>query len=728
MITDIKSSEYSPASVPQLDKDSGEGSDELQQMLRQYWYALLRRRWLIIAVIVAFVAAGTIYTMLQPSQFTAGTRIEISRGTKNITNVQGIDKEADPYDAEFYDTQYALLKAPSLAERVVNKYNLGTDAGFFLAHGMSVPSSKPGQSAQALRIAQDQAAARLLLSGILIKPVKNSSLVDISYTSRSASWSARIANLWPLEFIGANVDRKLASTADARNMLEDRLATLRVKLEESENRLIAYGNGHDIIILSSTRGADGKTTESRSLVASNLEVMNTALMVARADRIAAQSRAHGGGGASSTEALQSSTIGGLRSKRAELSAEYARLMVQFEPGYPAAVAVKRQIEVIDGTIARETARVNGGRQVGYAEALQREQALASDVENLTAQYRQQQKNNVQYNIYQREVDTNRQLYDGLLQRYKEIGIAGTVDPSNIVVVDDAKTPGGPSGPNLPRNILVSILLGLAAAGFVIFILEQLDDAIRSPQDIEQRLHVPLLGAIPSVAGGASDGLLDVKSALMEAYFSVRAALALTTSHGFPKSLAVTSAQPAEGKSTTAFALAAILARMGRRVLIIDADMRSPSIHGLANVANDLGLSNLLSGSDDFEHLVVQSGIEGLYVLPAGPTPPSAAELLSSDRLALVFRRLEKEFDHLIMDCPPVIGLADAPLLVRVVEGCIFVIASSQTSLANARQALNRVKQGHSQVFGAVATKVDVSRFGYGRYSDAYSYGESGSSS
>ena len=215
---------------------------------------------------------------------------------------------------------------------------------------------------------------------------------------------------------------------------------------------------------------------------------------------------------------------------------------------------------------------------------------------------------------------------------------------------------------------------------------------------------------------------------MEAYFSVRAALALTTSHGFPKSLAVTSAQPAEGKSTTAFALAAILARMGRRVLIIDADMRSPSIHGLANVANDLGLSNLLSGSDDFEHLVVQSGIEGLYVLPAGPTPPSAAELLSSDRLALVFRRLEKEFDHLIMDCPPVIGLADAPLLVRVVEGCIFVIASSQTSLASARQALSRVKQGHSQVFGAVATKVDVNRFGYGRYSDAYSYGENGSSS
>ena len=696
-------------------------------MLIQYWQAALRRRWLIAAVIVAFLAVGAIYTILQPSEFTANTRIEISRQTKNITNMRGIDQESAPYDTEFYDTQYALLKAPSLAERVARKYNLGSDMGFFMAHGMNLPASRPGQSAQALRTVREQTAANLLLSGISVKPVRNSSLVDISYTSRSAGWSARIANLWPVEFIGANVDRKLASTADARSMLEERLSSLRVKLEESENRLIAYGNSHNIIVLAATRGADGKTTEARSLVASNLEVMNNALLQARADRIAAESMAHSVGGGSSSEVLKSSTIAGLRAKRAELSAEYARLMVQFEPGYPAAVAVKQQIDALDKAIAQETVRVNGGRKVGYAEALEREKSLESDVENLKAQYRLQQQNNVQYNIYQREVDTNRQLYDGLLQRYKEIGIAGTVDPSNIVVVDDAKTPGGPSGPNLPRNILVAILLGLAAAGLVVFILEQLDDAIRSPEDIEQRLHVPLLGAVPAVPGEASDSLPDFKSALMEAYFSIRAALALSTSPGFPKSLAVTSTRPQEGKSTTALALAAILGRMGRRVLVIDADMRSPSIHRLANVANELGLSNVLAGSDDFEHLIVASSFTGVFILPAGPVPPSAAELLSSDRLALVIKRLEEQFDHLIIDSPPVIGLADAPLLVRRVEGCIFVIASSQTSLADARRALSRVKQGQNHVFGAVATKVDESRFGYGYGGyEAYGYGESAS--
>ena len=720
---------FSDASPDTLSLDAESGKDDagagLKRMLMQYWQAALRRRWLIAAMIVAFLAVGAIYTILQPSEFTANTRIEISRGSKNITNVQGIDREAAAYDNEFYDTQYALLKSPSLAERVARKYNLGSDAGFFMAHGMTLPASRPGQSEQALRTVREQTAANLLLSGISIKPVRNSSLVDISYTSRSAGWSARIANFWPVEFIGANVDRKLASTADARSMLEDRLGTLRVKLEESENRLIAYGNSHNIIVLSASRGADGKTTEARSLVSSNLEAMNTALMQARADRIAAASRAHSGGGGSSSEVLQSSTIGGLRAKRAELSAEYARLMVQFEPGYPAALAVKQQIDSLDKAIARETERVSGGRKYSYAEAVEREKSLEGDVSNLTAQYRQQQQNTVQYNIYQREVDTNRQLYDGLLQRYKEIGIAGTVDPSNIVVVDAAKTPGGPSSPSLPRNVLIAVFLGLAAAGALVFLLEQLDDAIRSPEDIEQRLHLPLLGAVPSIPGEPYDGLLQFKPALIEAYYSVRASLALATPHGFPRSLAVFSTQAGEGKSTTVLALAAILSRTGKRVLIIDADMRSPSVHTLAGVANEHGLSNLLAGSDDFASLIVDCQLKGVSILPAGPMPPSAAELLSSERLELIVRRLEKDFDHLIIDSPPVLGLADAPLLARVVEGSIFVIASSETSLASARRALVRVKQAQNQIFGAVATKVDGRRFGYGdEYYQSLNYGKS----
>ena len=206
---------------------------------------------------------------------------------------------------------------------------------------------------------------------------------------------------------------------------------------------------------------------------------------------------------------------------------------------------------------------------------------------------------------------------------------------------------------------------------------------------------------------------------------MRASLALATPHGFPRSLAVFSTQASEGKSTTALALAAILSRTGKRVLIIDADMRSPTVHTLAGVANEHGLSNLLAGSDDFASLIVDCQLKGVSILPAGPMPPSAAELLSSERLELIVRRLEKDFDHLIIDSPPVLGLADATLLAKVVEGSIFIIASSETSLAHARRALGRVKQAQNQIFGAVATKVDGRRFGYGdEYYQSFNYGKS----
>ena len=696
----------------------------LPPILLQYWEALLRRRWLIAALVAVVMALGIIYTLLQPQQFTASSRIEISRLAKNITNVQGIEQEASMYDMEFYDTQYALLKSPSLADRVVRSLNLANEPSFFEAHGIAFSSFETAGSPKQILEAREKTAAGLLLGGIAIEPVRSSSLVDVKFTSRSPEWSAKVANAWPREFIAANLDRRLSATVDARKTLEDRLEGLRIKLEDSEQRLITFANSHNIIVLGSARGADGKTTETRSLVASNLEVMNASLMQARADRIAAESRARSGGGDSSSEALQSVTLGGLRARRAELAAEYSRLMVQFEPGYPAARAIKGQIDAIDSAIAQETGRSNRGRRTSYDEALKREKSLEQQVNQLKADYRQQQQDTIQYNIYQREVDTNRQLHDGLLQRYKEIGVAGTVDPSNVLIVDAAKPPAGPSAPSLPRNLILALLLGLGLAGVAVFVLEQLDDTIRSPSDIEQKVHLALLGSVPVVADDPIIGLVDQKATLSEAYFSIRASLALATPHGFPKSLSITSTEPGEGKSTTALALAVILARIGKKVVLVDADMRSPSIHGIVGDHNVIGLSNLLAGNDDVMSVMAKDRFHDVAIMPAGPMPPSAAELLSSDRLEFIVQKLGELFDHVIIDSPPVIGLADAPLLGRAVEGSVFVIEASETSLRAARNALKRLQIGKNHVYGAVATKVDAERFGYGYgYAYSYRYGE-----
>ena len=611
------------------------GPDDERSMppaLLQYWHAAVRWRWLVGTIIAACLAAGVVLTMLTAPLFAASSRIEISREQKNITNVQGVDEAANPYDMEFYDTQYALLRAGSLAERVARNLKLGNEPSFFAAHGVKVPATEPGGGSPAQQSkARENLAAGLLLGGIKVVPVQSSRLADIVYTSRSPSWSARIANAWPQAFIAASMDRQFATTADARRFLESRLENLRQKLEQSERNLINFGNASNIVTLSVSRDANGKTEEPRTLVASNLDALNTALMAARTDRIAAESRARAGVGASSPELLENATISGLRGKRAELASEYARLLAQYDPRFPKARVVKQQIDALDSAIGRETVRVGGSRQVNYREAVMRENELAAQVQSLKAQFGDQQRATIQYNIYQREVDTNRQLYNALLQRYKEIGLAGSVGTTNVVIVDQAKVPGGPSSPNLQRNLMLALFLGIALAAATVFALEQFDEGLRDPSEIEQRLRLPLLGTAP-LTDYPEAQFTDPKSGIAEAYFSIRTTLGLATSNGFPKSLAVTSAQPGEGKSVTALGLAVAIGRTGKTVLLIDADMRSPSVHGFVNRENSGGLSNILAGEGDATSLISASEFKGVSTLLAGPSPPSAAELLSTDRL------------------------------------------------------------------------------------------------
>lgn len=695
----------------------------LPPLLIQYWQAAVRWRLVIAGIITAALVIGIVVTMLTAPLYSARSQVEIGREQKNVTNVQGLDGATSPYDMEFYDTQYALLKAESLGERVARTLKLAEDPSFFTAHGVALPEASQVQGGKPALTPKDREriAAGILLGHITIAPIRNSRLVDIKYTSRSPQLSAKIANIWPQEFIAANMDRQFASTADARRFLEERLATLRAKLEQSEREVVTYATERNIVTLGTTRDASGRTQDPQTLVASDLGALNTALITARTERIAAESRARTNAGENSPEALASGTIGTLRTKRAEVGADYARLLVQFEPRYAAARALKAQMDALDTAIARETARIGGGRRASYSEAVKRENELAAQVETLKSRLDEQQRDTIQYNIYQREADTNRQLYDALLQRYKEIGIAGTVGATNIVIVDLAKVPTGPSAPSLPKNVAIALLLGITLAAVVVFGLEQIDEGIRNPGDVERLLNLPLLGNVPLTDDKPEIELGDPKSHLSEAYFSVRTTLALATTHGLPRTLVVTSAQPGEGKSTTALALAVAIGRSGKRVLLVDGDMRSPSVHKLVGGDNTQGLSNLLAGDDNDAALIRPSEMKGVSVLPAGPNPPSAAELLSTDRLDQLLATLLQRFDHIVIDSPPVLGIADAPLLGRAVEGCVFVIEAEKVAIRTIRSALHRLQIGQNHVYGAVVTKVNYSRHTYG-YGYGYGYG------
>lgn len=697
-------------------------------LLLQYWQTILRWKWVILGIILSCLTAGLIATMLMTPQYTAQTRIEITREQKNITNVEGLESPAAAQEMEFYQTQYNLLQTRSLAERVARKLRLTGDQAFLDAHDIDSGSggffADKKATGASVRNALEKEVVDTLLDNIGIDEVRGSRLVDVSYTSASPSVSQKISDAWAKQYIESSMDRRFESTADARTFLETRLADLRAKLEQSERDAANYAVQKGIVALSTTKGADGRTQTDRTVVSSDLEELNTELSKATADRIAMQARVPTASG-SSQEMLSNTTVTSLRQKRAEVAAEYAKLMVVFEPGYPAARALAEQLRVLDTNIKREESRISGSetssRQNAYNEALRREQNLTSRVEMLKAQMNNQQQDNIQLNIYQREADTNRQLYDSLLQRFKEIGVAG-VGSNNIAIVDTAVLPVKPSSPNLPFNLALALLAGLVLAAVATFALDQIDEGLREPSQVTRLLQTPLLGSIPDLEDTeVLAELRDPKSEISEAYLSVRSNLAFSTTHGVPRSFMVTSTRPAEGKSTTSLALAAVLGRTGKKVLLLDGDMRSPSVHAMLGLPNKLGLSNFLAGETDWRKGAVETAYKGVDMLPAGPMPPSAAELLSSDRMQQLVREFLEYYDHVLIDAPPILGLADAPLLSRAVEGCVYVIEADGVAVRGIRASLERLRSVQAHVFGVVLTKLEQRQAGYG-YGYGYSYG------
>jgi len=486
--------------------------------------------------------------------------------------------------------------------------------------------------------------------------------------------------------------------------------------------LVQYAANQRIIRIPSAQG--GGAVE-RSIVAEDLSALNEEFNTAVGARVAAQSRLQANGG-TTNEGLTNQAISDLRMRRATLSSDRAKLLAQFEPDYPPAQALADQIAEIDRAIAREEARVRSTLQATYAAAAARENALGGRVRGLEVELLDLRRREIQYNIYQREVDTNRQLYDALLQRYKEIGVAGGVGINNISVVDAAKVPEEPSSPKLIINLLVAALVGAGAGVALALLLDEADDAISDPRELESKLGLPLLGTIPK--SGDEDPLLDLedpKSPLVEAYLSAQTRLVFTTDHGVPRTFAVTSTRPGEGKSTTAYAIARTLARTSRKVIIVDADMRSPSQHSIFGLENSRGLSNFLSGTEDLGTLIHTHSTNGLALMTAGPTPPNAAELLTTDRLDQLLSQLVSTFDHIIIDSPPVMGLADTPLISSRVEGCVFVVESHKTRASMAQVAIGRLQSSAGRVLGGLLTKFDAKRADYG-YGYEYGYGYGGS--
>lgn len=703
-------------------------ADEMP-IIRRYLRIALRRGRVILASIIGCMVIGVIVTLTMTPRYTAATTIEISRESDRITNIEGVERESGAADQEFYQTQYGLLRSRLLSERVASVLRLADDQKFFRMFGKT--SSAPafqqtdGRYPAAGRPERIRVAGEILRRNLNISPTRLSRLVEVSFTSPDPIFSSKVANAWADSFIQTNLERKVQATAYGRNLLERQLAKFKERLDESQRQLVVYAAEQQIINLPSQAGGVGNKTSERSIVVDDLASLNDALSKAIADRIQLEARYKEAGRAgASTEALANQTIGNLRQRRAELLADYQRLMTQFQPDYPAAKAIQAQITQLDTSIGREETRVSRSLQADFRSAVERERALLAKVNELKTSYLDLRRRSIQYNIYQQEVDTNRALYDGLLQRFKEIGVAGGVGVNNVSIVDPADIPQKPSSPRVMLNLIIAALAGIGLGAGLAFAFEQVDEAIADPGELERRLGLPLLGFVPKVAGDQPlEALLDRKSDLVDAYLAIQTNLSFTTAHGVPRTFAVTSTRPGEGKSTSSLSLATTLARVHRKVILIDGDMRSPSVHGLVGIANTRGLSNFLAGEDDIDSMTIRIEDLGFSALPAGPVPPNAAELLTTGRMAILLERLLQVYDHVVIDSPPVMGLADAPLIASLVEGVVYVVEAQGARSGTIRTALDRLMTANAHVFGGILTKFEARRanYGYG-YGYEYSYG------
>lgn len=694
---------------------------------------VLKYKWTLLLVIGLACAVAAIRTFLSTPIYRSTVILQIDRATPRVVRFENDPEQerAGSDDAISMRTQQELLKSRSLAERVIDELRLdnSTPAGqasLSLAAAKQLGEDGAGDaeerrgdyldrliagyrkmtspSARSAEVLGREAVITRFLNSLTVEPVRSSRLVKLHVDNTNPALAARIANSTVQAFIAMGMERRLETSSYAKSFLEDQIKQMKAKLEESERRLNSYAQTNQILTLDDKTNAINQTYTEYA----------AAMAKAEQDRIKLESvLAEVKRNPEATQAVaDNKTIQILKERRTKLQIEYQENLRIYKPDFPKMVQIKAQLTEIESQMANEIGIASATLQAQYDAAARQEALIRDKLAQTRKQVLTTQDHSIDMNLLKREVDTNRQLYDSLLQRFKELGISGNIVSNNISVVDAAEPSLFPYKPNILANLMVGLVAGILLGAAIVVALEVMDDSIKYPDEVERVLGLPLMGIIPKLRNKRSGNKPvamevheDPRSALAEAYRSVRTALQFSTADGAPKRLVVTSTTRNEGKSTTSLALAINFAQMGQRVLLIDADMRNPTIHKLLGIANDFGLSNLLSSDNRGDKMITPTVVPNLSVLTAGPIPPNPVDLLTGPKLLLLLNiTAALGIDYVIVDAPPMLGLADAVVLGNQLQNVLFVVQASSTRKAQIKTALRRLRQAGLVPRGVVLTQ------------------------
>ena len=706
--------DVSPASYSNYSFDVPDESRGVD-ILRLFLY-VIQYRWLLASLIAIGLVSAFAATMMMTPQYRASARLEILVPSAKV--FQDMELTSESTDVRAFQTASEKIRSRAVAERAVFNLGLSEQVDFLFPQSNFSPfnilTRAFGVSRNTPNIADyppDQ-RARMAIDrvqrGLVVTLIPNTSLLSVSFSSQNPKYAYEIANQIAQSFIDQRVDQASDTSTQARKFIQEQVIQAKARLQQSEEELVEYAKSAGITII----GNDS------SLIMASLTSVNTAL-----DKAVQENLDYGrmvqqidnGQGASLEPALNSEGLGKLRGRLAELNAEYQQKRGLFKPEFPEMQQLRSQINEIENQIKLGVQAISDSIRIKFTETQAKVTDLRNKLSELEAEQSNYQDKNIQYTILKREVDSNRLQYDSLIAKLNDVSVGSELKSQNASIIDLAILPRSPFAPSLGKNLAVGFILSLALGAIAIYVRELINNTFADPGQVEKELQLPLLGIIPHIEEAEfSRSILDPQSGLSEAYRSLRTSLQFSGEQGAPHVLAVTSSEPSEGKSTTIFKLAEDFSALGAKVLVIDGDMRRPTLHRAFKVDNALGLSNVLTSTirrSDVPMLIKQVK-PSLSLITAGTIPPNPADLLSSSKMGVLLQKLGQNYDIVLIDSPPVIGLSDALILSRMAEATLLVVSTNQVARKAANAALKRLRGAGGNIVGATLTKFTVRRLDY----------------
>ena len=720
----------------------------------EYIRILIKRKWLVFGCLATVFSVVAIASLKMTPVYEAGGTIAINKPDTSLNFQNSATFSLDYFDPTELETEVKILQSDLLALQVIRELNLDRRPEF---GGKSLNSTSLDLAPDPLQVDPARAASVIgsFKGSLRVALSPNSRIIEVHYRSADPQMAANVVNTLMQTYVENNFKARFESTMQASDWLQKQLVDMQMKVETSQEKLVRYQKEHEIL------GIDEKS----NIITAKLDELNKELTAAESERmdkeafyrlvesgdpdaVAASAGGLEEGGANTSSG--SGLLETLRAREADLNIQAADLNTQFGPSYPKLAQINNQLKEVNAQIQREMKKIASKVRGQYMTALQRENMLRAALEKQKQEANKLNESAIEYNLLKRDSETYRALYEGLLQKLKEAGVSAGLKSNNFRIVDGARAPLGPIEPNIPRNLLFAFVLGSATGVGLAFLLEGLDNTIRTTEQAQMISGLAPLGMIPLGSKSAREGpnpkrlviasskeavelvtQVRPQSQMAESYRALRTSLLLSNLGSPPKVIMVTSALPQEGKTTTSINCAVVLAQKGVRVLLIDADLRRPSIHKTLGMGPRTGLSNVLTGSTTVDQAITRTTVlPNLYVLPAGTPPPNPAELLASSNMRDVLEKLCEQYDHIIIDTPPSLSVTDAVVLSPRADAVVLVIRSGQTTKQALRRSRDILAQVNAKVVGVLLNAVDLSSPDYyyyyeyqGKYARYYQDGQ-----